>query len=58
MALIETIRGPIEESLMERRVGNEPDLSWQEYWYEGEMVKRDARMVIRPLEASDSELAS
>jgi len=51
MALIHTIRGDIEESLLERREGkldNENELTtWVEHWYNGELVKRSAHVTLK-----------
>lgn len=51
MAMIHTIKGEIEESLLERREGEidnaNEHITWIEHWYQGELVKRSAHVTIK-----------
>ena len=56
MALINTTRGMMEESLLEKRTGtidNEIEKTdWVEYWLDGELVHRSANMFLKPAAAN------
>lgn len=51
MALIFTTKGDIEESLLEKTVGNSENdneiVSWQEWSLNGEIVKREVQMHLK-----------
>jgi len=51
MAMIHTIKGAMDEALLERREGeidNENEhTTWIEHWYQGELVKRSAHVTIK-----------
>lgn len=51
MAIVSTIHGDIDESLLEKREGvddNPTDIAkWVEYWKNGELVHRSAHVVIK-----------
>lgn len=57
MALVTTIHGDMDDSLLERRVGSSeklsatmPDIqeriSWVEYWLDGVLVHRSAHVIL------------
>jgi hypothetical protein len=51
MALITTIKGELDESLLDFKSGRQEDdneiATWQEWWFNGELVKRDAQVQLK-----------
>ena len=51
MALVNTTKGEMDESLLEKREGNVNNsheyTSWVEYWYEGELVHRSVHVELK-----------
>lgn len=51
MALVTTIYGDMEDSLLEKRVGKEEDndkiLTWTEYWQKAELVHRSVDVYLK-----------
>jgi len=51
MRLIETTRGLVEESRLEKRDGvidtDDERTEWVEYWYEGALVHRSAHVTLK-----------
>lgn len=51
MALIFTTKGDMEESLLTKTTGNSENeveiVSWQEWTFEGEIVKREVQMHLK-----------
>ena len=49
--LINTTRGEMEESLLEKRTGevdnDNEHTTWVEYWHEGELVHRSAHVTLK-----------
>jgi hypothetical protein len=49
--IIETTKGNMLESLLEKRTGKEEDenqiLTWIEYWFEGELVHRSVDLYLK-----------
>ena len=49
--MIQTTRGEMEESLLEKREGSVDDdnelTSWVEYWLDGELVHRSAHVTLK-----------
>jgi hypothetical protein len=59
MALIQTTKGEMEESLLTKKEGvvnNENEnTTWVEYWLNGELVHRSAHVTIKPKLSSQSK---
>lgn len=51
MALVTTIHGEMDESLLERKEGEDDNehenIKWVEYWLKGECVHRSVDMVLK-----------
>ena len=51
MALIMTTKGEMDDSLLEKRVGEEDNehenIKWVEYWLDGELVHRSVDIVLK-----------
>jgi hypothetical protein len=63
MALVNTTKGEMEESLLEKKTGfvdNDNEYTtWVEYWHEGELVHRSAHVQLkRSLVFAGAEAAS
>jgi hypothetical protein len=54
--MVNTIHGPMDEQLLEKRTGHvdghEARTEWVEYWAEGEMVHRSVAVFLKPLHSS------
>lgn len=64
MALVETTKGMMDDSLLEKREGSvDNDIeftTWVEYWHEGELVHRSVHVNLKtspPLFAEAAEIA-
>ena len=53
MGLITTTKGDMDESLLEKRVGNVDNdheyTTWVEYWLDGELVHRSAHVTLKKM---------
>ena len=63
MGLITTTKGDMDESLLEKRVGNVDNdheyTTWVEYWLDGELVHRSAHVQLKkPATFAGAEAAS
>ena len=62
MAMVTTIYGELDESLLEKREGgldNENEsTTWVEYWLNGELVHRSAHVSLKQSPTLGSELGS
>jgi hypothetical protein len=62
MAMIQTTKGLLDESRLEKRTGkvdNEFEKStWVEYWLEGELVHRSAETKLKPIDPSTADVGS
>jgi hypothetical protein len=51
MATVFTIKGDMDEALLEKREGTEDNenekIDWIEYWHEGELVHRSVTMTLK-----------
>jgi hypothetical protein len=60
MALIQTTKGEMEESLLEKKTGvvdNENEnTTWVEYWLKGELVHRSAHVTVKKQLSLTSEV--
>ena len=60
--MINTIHGPMEESLLEKkegRIDNDiEDTSWVEYWLDGELVHRSVHVTLKKVVGAFGEAAS
>ena len=60
--MITTTKGPMDESLLEKREGvidNDNELTtWVEYWHEGELVHRSAHVQLKKTLILSAESAS
>lgn len=58
MSLVNTTRGEMDESLLERREGGLDDdnetTEWVEYWFEEELVHRSVSVVLKPVAAESA----
>ena len=62
MALVNTTKGQMDESLLEKKEGvvdNENEFTtWVEYWHEGELVHRSAHVTLKKVPPLFAEAAS
>jgi len=62
VALVNTTKGEMDESLLEKREGSvDNDIeftTWTEYWLEGELVHRSAHVTLKTSPALFAEAAS
>jgi len=60
--MITTTKGPMDESLLEKREGvvdNDNEYTtWLEYWHEGELVHRSAHVQLKKTLVLSAEAAS
>lgn len=53
MALVNTTKGEMDDSLLERRDGtidnDNETTTWVEYWLEGELVHRSAHVILKKM---------
>lgn len=60
--MITTTKGPMDESLLEKREGvvdNDNEYTtWVEYWHEGELVHRSAHVQLKKTLVLSAEAAS
>jgi len=60
--LITTTKGPMDDSLLEKREGmldNENETTkWVEYWHEGELVHRSVDMVLKRFTVTGAPVAA
>ena len=62
MALVNTIKGQMDESLLEKKEGSVDNdneyTTWVEYWLEGELVHRSAHVQLKKPVTLSAEAAS
>jgi len=62
MALVNTTKGEMDESLLEKREGsvdNDNEVTtWVEYWLEGELVHRSVHVTLKKTVTLSAEAAS
>jgi hypothetical protein len=62
MALVNTTKGEMDESLLEKREGsvdNDNEITtWVEYWLEGELVHRSVHVTLKKTVTLSAEAAS
>lgn len=60
--VVQTTKGPMEESLLEKKTGtidNENEtINWVEYWLDGELVHRSVDMVLKKFGVSGLPVAA
>ncbi len=62
MALVNTIKGEMDEALLEKREGSldndNESTTWVEYWLDGELVHRSVHVALKKNVSSAVEAAS
>lgn len=60
--MVNTIHGPMDESLLEKKEGSidndNEETSWVEYWLNGELVHRSAHVRLKKAVSAFGEAAS
>jgi len=60
--MIETTKGQMDESLLEKREGqsdtNTETIAWVEYWHENELVHRSVHVKLKHVDVADGAASS